>query len=78
MRALLRPEGLVLRAEDGDDERELWRMYRHGHLHFVCKTVRASGRAHVRGGQCPGCRKELLLTPSVIRWQRPARRKRKP
>lgn len=41
--------------------------YREGHLHFVCKAYYLpSPRAH---------RRRLLITPSLINWQRPRGRK---
>lgn len=67
MRARIRDGNLLLTAEDSLDAGALLRLYKRGHWHLVCTAFRARPRA----------RYELILHPSVIRWQRPKTRKRR-
>lgn len=59
---------LLLTPESPAELRILKRTYGMGHVHFVCKAfMRQKGK----GREC------LLLTPSLIRWQRPSEPKLK-
>lgn len=61
MRVSLVREGIVFTAETEPDVHTLRRRFKHEHLHFSCKAI----------GKNKFGLTELLLTPSVISWQRP-------
>ena len=70
MRARIRGDLLVLVAEDSVDAVALRQAAKIGHLHFCCKELVDDPKK--RHGP------ELYLAPSLVRWQRPQERARKP
>jgi len=63
MRARLAERGIVLTAETRTDRDTLTRKFKQEHMHFSCKALGENKKGVL----------ELLLTPSVIPWQRPAK-----
>ena len=70
MKVKVREGMLVFVAEDSGDALTLRRVSKVGHLHFCCKRLKEV--AHRDHGP------ELWLAPSLVRWQRPEKKRRTP
>ena len=72
MKTRLDNSGIWLIAQSRNDGIELDKLWARGHLHLVCKAGLRKVKNRWRMIRVPGkSLQRILLTPSLIRWQRP-------